>query len=202
MKSWQEGREVLEWPYAVPPPLAPPPPASNVYLDTVNVGAFCRSPDTVFPTVSHRIAGHTEDRFCPVKKAVETVTVQHLIGAILYFRRDIFSGERRGTAYSQVQKTAAFLQKRVLALQQWLLCRAAKHGSSDDCRSLAYKLHAIQHMISSYHPTKLFAVLPQNTTLLQHAYLQVFKRSLLNLSEPECTRMDPEWTCMNLNDPE
>ena len=35
------------------------------------------------------------DRFFPVKKAVETVTVQDLIAVILYFRcADIFSEKR------------------------------------------------------------------------------------------------------------
>ena len=64
-------------------------------------------------------------RFFPVKKAVETVTVQDLIAAILYFLcADNFSGKKRQEAYNQAQKTAAFLQKRILASQQRLLCRA------------------------------------------------------------------------------
>ena len=67
------------------------------------------------------------DRFFPVKKAVETVTAPDLVAAILFFRcADIFSGKRRETAYNLAQKSAAFLQKRVLASQQRLLCRAAK----------------------------------------------------------------------------
>ena len=49
------------------------------------------------------------DRFFPVKKAVETVTVQALVAAILFFRcADIFSGKRRESAYNLAQKSAAF----------------------------------------------------------------------------------------------
>ena len=66
--------------------------------------------------VSHCIVGHTIDRFFPVKRAVENVTVQDLVAAILFFRcADIVIGKRRQTAYNLAQKSAAFLQKRVLA---------------------------------------------------------------------------------------
>ena len=91
------------------------------------------------------------DRFFPVTKAVETVTVQDLVVAILFFRcADIFSGKRRETAYNLAQKSAAFLQKRVLASQQRLLCRAAKRGSADHCRILPYELHAIRHIVQKW----------------------------------------------------
>ena len=116
------------------------------------------------------------DRFFPVKKAVETVTAPDLVAAILFFRcADIFSGKRRETAYNLAQKSAAFLQKRVLASQQRLLCRAAKRGSADHCRILPYELHAIRHIVQP----NLYAVMPRNTNLLQHAYLQAWKRNLL-----------------------
>ena len=126
--------------------------------------------------VSHCIVGHTMDRFFPVKKAVETVTLQALVAAILFFRcADIFSGKQRQTAYNLAQKSAAFLQKRVLASLQRLLCRAANRGSADHCRILPYELHAIRHIVQP----NLYAVMPRNTNLLQHAYLQAWKRNLL-----------------------
>ena len=97
------------------------------------------------------------DRCFPVKKAVETVTLQDLVAAV------IFSGKRRQEAYNQAQKSAVFLQKRVLASRHRLLCS----GSSDHCRILPYELHAIQHIV----PPNLFAVLPRNTNLLQQCIL-------------------------------
>ena len=49
------------------------------------------------------------DRFSPVKKALETVTLQDLVAAVMFFRcADIFSGKRRQEAYNQTQKSAAF----------------------------------------------------------------------------------------------
>jgi len=90
--------------------------------------------------------------------------------AILFFRcADIFSGKRRETAYNLAQKSAAFLQKRVLASQQRLLCRAAKRGSADHCRILPYELHAIRHIVQP----NLYAVMPRNTNLLQHVWTPV-----------------------------
>ena len=84
------------------------------------------------------------DRSFPMKKAVETVTLQDLVAAVMFFRcADIFSGKRRQEAYNQAQTSAAFLQKRLLASQQRLLCRAAKRGSADHCRILPHELHAI-----------------------------------------------------------
>ena len=116
------------------------------------------------------------DGFFLVKKAVETVTVQDLVAAILFFRcADIFRGKRRETAYNLAQKSAAFLHKRVLASQQRLLCRAAKRGSADHRRILPYELHAIRHIVQP----NLYVVMPRNTNLLQHAYLQAWKRNLL-----------------------
>ena len=47
------------------------------------------------------------DRFFPVKKAVETVTLQDPVAAVMFFRcADIFSGKRRQEAYNQAQKNA------------------------------------------------------------------------------------------------
>ena len=44
------------------------------------------------------------DCFFPVKKAVETVTLQDLVAAVMFFRcADIFSGKRRQEAYNQAQ---------------------------------------------------------------------------------------------------
>ena len=62
------------------------------------------------------------DRF-PMMKAVETVTVQDLIAALLCFWcADIFSGKRREAAYNQAQTAAVFLQKQVLASnQRWIV---------------------------------------------------------------------------------
>ena len=142
----------LQGMFGVPVASAPPLPGSDLLFYMMS-------------TVSNRIAGHTMDRFFPVKTVMETVTFQDLIAAIRYFPcADIFSGKRRGVAYNQAQKTAAFffIHKRMLASQQRSLCKGAKHGSSDHCRILPYDLHAIQHLMQP----QLFGILLQNINLM------------------------------------
>ena len=82
-----------------------------------------------------------------------------MIAAVMYFRcADTFSGKQREAADNQAQKTAASLQKRVLASQQRLLCSAVQGGSADYGHMLPYGPHAIRKYCFS-EPEQVYCLL-------------------------------------------